>query len=113
MKIPKSEYPTISTMLKCGLLHKDIAAKYGVSTKTIQRIYVHLKENGIIVDNETIDLSSLGKSVVIDMALRADKDVVKLQAGKALMELNTGVDTTTTTRSTTTVIEEIRSELNG
>ena len=112
MKIPKSEYPLIATLFRLGLRTKDIAVRYGVNADYLSSIKSKILGEDSV--GEVGDILGFSKVRLVELSLRGNKDdTVKLQATKALADMHSEeVESTTTTRSTTTVIEEITNELS-
>ncbi len=112
MKIPKEDYPLLATLFNTGVATGVIATKYGCTPNYISDLKSEFRKKGIIYDNSNIDISDVGKVIVAELAFSADKDAVRLQASKALMDLATGSGETQATKDTAKIRVEILSELN-
>ena len=111
MKISKQDYPLIATLFRLGFSNKDIAVRYGVNSSYLSSIKPKILGEDSV--GEVGDVLGFSKVRLVELSLKGNKgDTVKLQATKALADMHVDTSgTTTKTKSTTTIVEEIVKEL--
>ena len=111
MKISKADYPIIANMRMSGCTWKAIAMTFGMTDRGLLKHKVHIDK--LITEGEVIDDRTFAKANYIKLAIKAEKDSDKITATDRLVNLGNVSSTTTKTKSTTTIVEEITNELSS
>lgn len=105
------DYPVIASMYRSGMKTGAIAPVFGIHPDYLSSLKSKILAKSTVGD---VKVSDIGKAQVLKLALTGSKDEVKLNAAKALVEMDTGaVVDPQSSKSDDSILIEIKRELGS